>query len=91
MILGYPFDDVVSDPHNIKTLVVKSHVYCDKLTLRYDSNVKAVQPLPDDLPYDHYFSINNDYLEIFRKNVEYYYNVLDNVYVYIYIYIYIYM
>ena len=33
----------------------------------------------------------NEYLEIFRKNIEYYNNVLDNVYVYVYIYIYIYI
>ena len=71
MMLGYPFDVIVSDSHNIKTLVETSHAYCDELTLRYDSNAKAVQLLLDDLPNDHYTSKNNDSFERFCKEFGY--------------------
>ena len=79
MMLGYPFDVIVSDSHNIKTLVETSHAYCDELTLRYDSNAKAVQLLLNNLPYDYYSSKNNDCFEMFRKEFGCYSNVVENV------------
>ena len=79
MMLGYPFDVIVSDSHNIKTLVETSHAYCDELTLRYDSNAKAVQLLLNDLPNDHYTSKNNNSFEKICKEFGYYSNVVENV------------
>ena len=76
MMLGFPFDDI-SDSHNIKKLVAESHAYCDEPTLRYDSNAKSVRPLPDDLPFDHINSKNNNRLEMFRKEFGYYSSVVD--------------